>query len=229
MSPGELPAGRMVAVTRRAVAIDRATRRMERDIRRALEDIAEGRRIAGLSLRAVEVATGVSKSAIDRLEGYRGTTIDLAAMARIAAATGYDLRLQLYPAGDPIRDAGSQRLLGRFRALLHPSLDWRTEATLAIDGDVRAWDAEIRGRTWRCHVEAETVIVDVQELERRLERKRRDGGGGHLIVVVADTRRNRRALAAAPAAFGGFSRDARAVLRALRRGEDPGCDAILMV
>jgi hypothetical protein len=73
------------------------------------------------------------------------------------------------------------------------------------------------------------VLDDLQALERRLERKRRDGGADHVILLVADTRRNRRALASAPAAFGGFSHDARAVLRALRRGEDPGRDAIVMV
>ena len=216
-------------VPRRSEPIDRATRRIERDVRIAIEEISAGRRSAGLSLRAVATATGVSKSAIDRLESYRGATIDLVAMAAVAAATGYDLRLQVYPAGDPIRDAGQQRLLARFRALIHPDLGWRTDVTLGIDGDLRAWDAEISGATWRRPIDAETVLDDIQALERRLERKRRDAGVDHVILLVSDTGRNRRALAAAPAAFGGYSRDARAVLGALRRGDDPGCDAIILV
>ena len=216
-------------MARRAAQIDRATRRIEGDVRRAVAEVAAARRVAGLSLRAIETGTGVSKSAVDRLERYRGTTVDLAALAAVAAAVGQDLRLQTYAAGDPIRDAAQQRLLERLRVQLPDDLDWRTEVTLRIDGDLRAWDAEIHGRTWMCHVEAETVLDDIQALERRLERKRRDAGGGHLIILVSDTRRNRRALAAAPAAFGGFSRDARAVLRVLRAGEDPGCDAILLI
>ena len=216
-------------MARRSASVDRARRRIEADLRRALRDLADGRRSAGLSLRAIEVATGVSKSAVDRLEDYRGMTVDLAAMAAVAAATGNDLRLQLFPAGDPIRDVASQRLLTRFRACVHPRLGWATEVTLEIEGDLRAWDAVITGPTWRCHVEAETVLDDLQALERRLERKRRDGAAHHVILVVADTRRNRRALAAAPSAFGRFSRDARAVLRALRAGVDPGRDAIVLV
>jgi hypothetical protein len=149
--------------------------------------------------------------------------------AVLGAAVGLDIRLRAYPAGDPIRDVASQRLLSRFHAVLHPSLGWRTEVPLAITGDLRAWDAVIKGAGWRCHLEAETVLDDLQALERRLERKRRDGGADHVILLVADTKRNRRALAAAPAAFGGFSRDARAILGALRRGDDPGCDAIILV
>ena len=216
-------------MARRAARIDRATRRIETDLRRVLSDVGASRRSSGLSLRAVEAVTGVSKSAVGRLESYKGTVVDLADLAAVAAAVGQDVRLQLYTSGEPIRDAGQPRLLERFRTRLHPSLGWRTEVPLPIEGDLRAWDALITGRGWRCHVEAETILDDLQALERRLERKRRDGGAGHVVLVVADTRRNRRALASAPAAFGGFSRDARATLRALRRGEDPGRDAIVMV
>jgi hypothetical protein len=50
-----------------------------------------------------------------------------------------------------------------------------------------------------------------------------------VILLIADTRRNRRALAAAPAAFAGFCRESRALLRALRSGADPASDAILFV
>jgi transcriptional regulator with XRE-family HTH domain len=202
---------------------------MESDVRRVITDVGAGRRSSGLSLRAVEAVTGVSKSAIDRLESSTGPIVDLIALAAVAAATGHDVRLQIYPAGDAIRDIGQQRVLGRFRPHLHPSLFWRTEVPLSIDGDLRAWDAVITGRGWRCHVEAETVLEDLQAVERRLERKRRDGGVDHVILLVAETRRNRGAIASAPAAFGGFSRDARRVLRALRHGADPGCDAIILV
>jgi hypothetical protein len=71
------------------------------------------------------------------------------------------------------------------------------------------------------------VLNDIQALERRLERTRRDGDADHVRLVVADTRRNRRALAGTPAAFGGLSPDARAVLKALRAGRDPGSGAVI--
>jgi transcriptional regulator with XRE-family HTH domain len=214
---------------RRSLAVDRARRRIDADLQRAVDDAANARRAAGLSLRDVAASCGVSKTTIARIETGQTGIVDLRLFACFGAAVGLDVRLHAYPAGDPIRDAGQQRLLERFRVRLHPSLGWRTEVPLPIDGDLRAWDALINGPDWRCHVEAETVIDDIQALERRLERKRRDGGVDHVILIVADTRRNRRALAAFPAAFSGMSRDARGVFGALRRGEDPGMSAIVMV
>ena len=87
----------------------------------------------------------------------------------------------------------------------------------------------ITGSAWRAAVDAETVLDDIQAVERRVTLKQRDGGVEHVILLVADTRRNRRALRAAPAAFGAFSRDARTVLRALRRGDGPGTSAIVLL
>jgi hypothetical protein len=156
----------------------------------------------------------------------RASVVELAA---IGAAVGRDVRLQAYLAGDPIRDAGTQRLLDRFRGRLHPLLRMTTEVGLPIPGDLRAWDAVVAAVTWWRPAEAETVIDDIQALERRLALKIRDGGVDGVILVVADTRRNRRALAAAPAAFAAFDRDARRVLRALAEGRDPGGSAILFL
>jgi len=85
----------------------------------------------------------------------------------------------------------------------------------------------ILGGMWAAAVDAETVLDDLQALERRVSLKQRDSGHPHVILLVADTRRNRRALRAAPGAFSGYDRDARRVLRALRRGEDPGTSAIV--
>ena len=147
----------------------------------------------------------------------------------MAAVVGLELRVRAYPAGDPIRDAGSQRLINRLRVRLHPDLAWLTEVPLPILGDLRAWDATIRGAEWRLAVEAETVLDDIQAVERRLALKQRDGQIDQVLLVLADTRRNRRAMASAPAAFPGFSRDARHVLRALAGGVDPGTSAIVLL
>lgn len=198
------------------------------DERRDRSDLRLARLNAGLSREAGGQVVGLPRSAIERIEtGARRTT--LAEYAALGAAVGIEVRLRAYPAGDPIRDAGQQRLLERFRGRILPGLTWRTEVPLPIDGDLRARDAVIGGRGWRCHLDAETVLEDFQALERRLERKRRDGGADHVILLVADTRRKSRALAAAPSTFGGMSRNARTALGAPRRGSDPGRDAIILV
>jgi hypothetical protein len=169
----------------------------------------------------------MSRSTVERIEaGVRPTTIR--EYAALGAVVGLDVRLRAYPAGDPLRDAAQRRLLGRFRVRLAPTLGWRTEVTLPIDGDRRAWDAVISGDGWRIAVEAETVIGDLQALERRLALKLRDGGIEHVILLVADTRWNRAALAA-PSTLPWLSRDARRVLRALGRGEDPGMSALILL
>jgi hypothetical protein len=94
---------------------------------------------------------------------------------------------------------------------------------------IRAWDAVIRGVDWRRPVEAETVLDDIQALERRLALKVRDGGVDGVILVIADTPRNRRALAAAPGRFSGFDRNARRVLSALAAGRDPGGSSLILL
>jgi hypothetical protein len=87
----------------------------------------------------------------------------------------------------------------------------------------------VAGDGWQVAVEAETVLDDLQALERRLNRKQRDGEVDVVILAIADTPRNRRALEAAPAAFAEFSRDARATLRALRVGARPDRSALVFV
>lgn len=209
--------------------IDRARRRIEDDLSRVRGDVGKSRRAAGLSLEDVGRVCHVAASTIQRIETGTTRDPDLRVLAALAGAVGLDLRLQVFAAGDPIRDAGQQRLIERLRREIHPSLDWRTEVGLSMDGDRRAWDAMIGGGRWRIAVDAETVLDDVQAVERRVALKQRDSGVAHVILLVADTPRNRRALRAAPAAFAGYPRDSRAVLRALRRGEDPGTNAILLI
>jgi len=112
---------------------------------------------------------------------------------------------------------------------LHPSLRWSTEVPLPIEGDLRAWDAMIRGTDWRLPVEAETALDDIQATERRLTLKRRDGEADHVILLVADTRRNRRALAAAPGAFAELPLRTREILADLARGTHPGGSGIVIL
>jgi transcriptional regulator with XRE-family HTH domain len=215
-------------VTTRYGTVARAVGRADEDEARVRSDLVRARHGSGLSRDDVGKACGLSRTGIERLEsGTRRSTVR--EYAALGAAVGLDVRLRAYPAGDAIRDAGQQRLLVRFRRRLHTSLRLPTEVPLPNDGDLRAWDAMIRGTDWRLAVEAETVLGDIQAVERRIALKRRDGGIDHVILVVADTPRNRRALAAAPTAFAAFSRDARATLRALAAGANPGSSAILIL
>jgi transcriptional regulator with XRE-family HTH domain len=215
-------------MTNRDGPIARAIRVAHDDEIRVLGELGRARRGAGLSREAVGRACGLARSSVERLEaGTRRSTIR--ELAAYGATVGLEVRLRAYPAGDPIRDAGQQRLLERFRPRLHPGLSWRTEVTLPIEGDRRAWDALIRGEGWVVAVEAETVLDDLQAVERRIALKQRDGGIDRVILLVADTRRNRRALAAAPNAFPGFSLDARATLRDLAAGRNPDRSAILVL
>jgi hypothetical protein len=191
-------------------------------------DLCHGRLAAGLSRETVGKAIGLPRTVVERIEaGTRRTT--LAEYAAFGAAIGQDVRLKGYPAGDPIRDAGQIRLLERLRARLHPSLRWSTEVPLPIEGDLRAWDAVIGDGGWRLPVEAETVLEDLQALERRLMLKQRDAGEPHLLLLVAATPRNRRALASAPGAFAELTLRTRDVLRALESGAHPDGSGIVLL
>lgn len=176
---------------------DRGRRRVRAAIVRLGEEHRIARVGAGLSLRDTAVASGSSRSQLSRFE--RGS-IDRASLTELGAwfaVLGLDLVIKAYPAGDPIRDRAQLALLERLRGRLHPSLRWRTEVPLPIPGDLRAWDAEVRGhepKPWRARIEAETRIAGGQALQRRLSLKLRDDPGGHLILLVSDTRSNRAAL-----------------------------------
>ena len=181
-----------------------------------------------MSREVVGRACGLSRTGIERIEsGTRRSTVR--ELAAFGAVVGLDVRLRAYPAGDAIRDAGQVRLLERLRVRLHPSLRWSTEVPLPIEGDLRAWDAMIRGNGWRLPVDAETALDDLQATERRLTLKRRDGGADHVILLVADTRRNRQALASAPGAFADLPLRTREILKALGSARDPVGSGIVIL
>ena len=214
-------------------AADRGRRRCRESLQRVRVDGRQARTAAGLSQRAVAKAIGVSHSKVGRFE--RGAVRDpsLELMAAYCAVVGLDLAMRAYPAGDPIRDRAQLALLERLRARLNPTLRWRTEVPLPIDGDLRAWDAEISDRNpnpWRARVEGETRIADGQALERRLALKLRDDPDGHLILLISDTRANRAALRSLGAGVKELlPLDTRAVLAALGNGKDPGASGIVIM
>ena len=197
---------------------------------RVASDVRDARVAAGLSLRDVGAAVGMSHTQVARFERGDARASPIEFVSACCAVVGLELSLRTYPAGDALRDRAHAALLERLRRALHPTLGWRTEVPLARDGDLRAWDAEIRGLGWRAHVEAETRLADSQALERRLSLKHRDGGGGTLILLVADTRANRTALLTVrPAVRELLPLDARSILGALRAGTEPPENGIVVL
>ena len=125
-------------------------------------------------------------------------------------------------------------LLGRLQALLSTAMPhsptWRTEVPIPIPGDQRAIDALLVLDGARVGFELETRLVDAQALARRATLKTRDAGLRSMILVVADTRANRTALAiAAPTLLPVFPLDPRQTMNALRVGEAPPHNGILVV
>ena len=175
-------------------------------------------------------AAGISRAELGRIERADAPWLSVDTICRVSVVLGLAPSLRLYPEGPRLRDAASVRVLESLRLELHPSLGWATEVPLAIRGDRRAWDAVIAGRGWRIAVECETRLFDVQALERRIGLKRRDDGDPHVLLLLPATRTNRAALTAAAGRLRSlFVLDTRAMLWALRAGEQPASSGIVML
>ncbi len=167
-------------------------RRLGELVRRELRN---GRVDRGLTQGEVGRAVRLSASEVSRIE--RGLVhVDLETASVMAAAVGLELSVRAYPSGQPLRDRAHAALLEKLRGELHRSLSFRTEVPMPRPGDLRAWDAVIRGggpggSRWVVPVEAETHPNDRQALERRLELKMRDADMDVVIVVLSNTRHNR--------------------------------------
>ena len=151
-------------------------------------------------------------------------------IARVCSVVGLDLSARAYAGPNPLREEGHTRLLGGFRALLHPVLGWASEVPLPHPGDQRRWDGMIRALDWRYGVEAEMGPHDAQALAGRIALKLRDGGVDGVILVLPESRRIRTFLAAAePILAPHFPVPGNVALEALRRGEDPGGSSVIVI
>jgi transcriptional regulator with XRE-family HTH domain len=215
-------------------AADRGARLARHDLVAVGADIRTARLSAGLSLRLVGRAVGMSYTHVGRIERAVHPNVSAMQLTRIGAVVGLDVRVRTFPGPAPLRDAGQLALLDRLRARLHPDLILRTEVPLPIEGDQRAWDGVIRGFIVppgsTLPAEAETKIHDFQAQTRRVMLKCRDAGLDHILLVVAGTRNNRRAITAAGAAVGElFPVPGRDALTALAAGEHPGGSALVFL
>lgn len=196
------------------------------DVGRQLRDARLG---AGLSQAAVARAARIPRSTLSMIERGLTPRLTLLHATVIAAVLGLELSLKLYPAGRPVRDVGQIRLLARSRALVAGAWRWQYEVGVAVEGDLRGWDAQLIGPV-RIAVEAETHLHDVQALLRRIALKVRDSNVDRVVLLIADTRHNRAVLAMAADAFGAaLPCPRRRLLAALREGRDPGANGFILV
>jgi transcriptional regulator with XRE-family HTH domain len=188
------------------------------------------RRMAGMRQADVARLLGTSTSRVCRVEHGQIATLNLADLARHAAAVGLKPYLKLFPLGRRLLDKPQLELLGRFRGRLHPAWSWATEVPLPREGDLRSCDCVIRIPECTVLVEAYTRFADFQAQTAAATRKKRDLPADRLLILVAATRANRRAVAeAAAVASGSFTLSPRPTLRSLAEGTDPRTDSILFL
>jgi transcriptional regulator with XRE-family HTH domain len=209
-------------------------RTVDRDLRRILltigDELRHARLNAGLSQSAVARGMDRSESTVSRIETGRTRELTVERLLEHAAVVGLVTRVSLYPAGRPVRDARQLRLEQRFRSVISASWTWLPEVPLPIPGDLRAVDVVIGRDRCRIAVEIITRLGDVQAQFRAALLKQRDGGFDRLVIVIADTHANRRSLRLAMEVIdGSFPISPRAALASLRKGNDPGGNAFIVL
>ena len=194
-------------------------------------ELRDARLGLGVSERFVAREAGISQSQLGRLERAETRDLSLGQVARVGRILCLRLSARLYPEGSPVRDAGHLRLLARLEELLGSPLRVRREVPLPMDEDRRAWDAVIEGHGDRACTEAETHLLDIQAVTRRVLLKQRDDDrAGVVILVVARTRHNLAVLREHREAMrADFPLDGVSIARALRAGRLPGASGILVL
>jgi transcriptional regulator with XRE-family HTH domain len=192
-------------------------------------ELLTARRAAGISQRELGRHLRLSHSKIGRIERGEPNQLTIELASKLASVLRLQFSASLHPDGNPVRDAAHVALLHRFRGRLAPSLRWRTEVPIPIEGDRRSADGVVDGPGVDVMVEAETRIDDVQALERRVSSKQRDLGIRRVILLVADTRHNRAVVRLTPALDSRFPETTRACLGALANGREPKADALVFL
>jgi transcriptional regulator with XRE-family HTH domain len=210
---------------------ERGRRRGRSVASRLINELVATRQSLNLSQRAIADSLHASQGAQWRLEHMtRLDSVTFVELAEMASMLGLELGAALYSLGDPIRDAGHQALIRRFRAILAQSIKVVAEVPLPNPGDRRSWDLLLRIESQRVGVEAETRIRDAQALVRRMREREADGGTDEVLLVLAESAINRRLLPGLLEALGSrFVTPPRATLRALRVGAPiPGSGVVLV-
>ena len=199
-----------------------------------LRDFGRELRVARISSGMTQRETGgrIGKSAsyVSRIERGRIAGVNMTDLVRHAAAVGLKPWFRLFPSVHRPLDAPQLATLHRFRERLSAAWVIAIEVPVPIAGDLRAADAVISIPGCRCLVEVITRLADWQAQVRAARLKHRDLGTDRLVLVLADTTTNRRQLRGIPeAAMAEFPLRTRDTFIALRTGQDPGGDAIVLV
>ena len=192
-------------------------------------ELRRARRMAGVSQDTLGAAAGVSGSEVGRVERGELPWLTTVHAASLLSSVGLDLWVRAYPGGAPVRDAGHLQLLARFEARLPASVRCHREWPMPNSRDRRALDMLLAGLPLRTGVEAETMLDDLQALERDINLKRHDAELDRMILLVRDSRRNRDILRSTDALQRSFPMSTRATMTALVRGQDPGADGIVVL
>lgn len=210
-------------------ALDRAIQASIQLRIRIGQELRDARVLAGASQRQVADALKCSGATISRVERGLRRNLSVDFLARHAAVVGLVARINLYPTGSAIRDAGQLRVLNRLEPHVAAPFRWVLEFAVGPD-DLRAFDAALLAEYVRIGVDAWSRIRDVQASARATMRKQIDSGVDRVIIVLADTQGNRIAVRDAGEALRrSFPLTTRQVLAALREGRDPGANGIVFV
>jgi transcriptional regulator with XRE-family HTH domain len=204
-------------------ALDETLRMSQRDVRAMGEELANARRLAGLSQAEVARAIAWSASKVRRIERGQRASVTHAELACFAAVVGLKYSGRLFVADTRLRDATQLETIRSYRAFAtRHGWSCRMEEPLPITGDLRAFDLVLRRDGVRVAHEFVSRLVDAQAQVRPLLRKQRDAGVGSLVLVLRDTIENRRAVRdAGDPLTDEFRLGSRGVLAAIREGRDP--------
>jgi transcriptional regulator with XRE-family HTH domain len=202
---------------------------MARDVAEAAAELRNARLRAGLTLRAVGTAAGVSYVTILRNESATLPGPKPMMLARHAAAVGLRARIRLYPGDGAIRDAGQVALIRSIRERIGNAGRWAFEVPIPLPGDQRALDAVLAVASGRIGLEFYVRLADCQAQLRAAHLKQRDAGLDRLVIVVKATHANRRALREAePAIADTFPGTTRPLLATLAAGKLPTTNGVIL-
>ena len=175
-------------------AVDAAARR-GREVNRILGvELRRARRMAGISQDTLGTTAGLSGSEVGRVERGEASWLTTIHAAKLLGVVGLDIWVRAYPAGPPVRDSAHLNLLARFESRLPTHVRRHREWPIPNSHDRRAVDLCLLGLPLLTGVEAETMLDDVQALQRDMELKRRDAELGRMVLLVKDSAHNRRVL-----------------------------------